>query len=319
MKKFQSTILLFLLLGGVAFSQKGKLALHSKTFNLKKFAANLKTQIAASSVTTTPEGYSFMINRDGKIADSFSTGNAYKTNTGTVGKWTTNQEINIASVTKMLSGIAVIQLLKKNNLKITDPIGQWLPAYFNATTAIRNTTFEQLLTHSSGILESNTSYDTIRAIVTRPLADPTRKANQYSNVNFALFRIMIPYLRDNSSAKNQEQAMVPSNISGFEQWLSSQYVGYMQQNVFSPAGIGITNCKPSLNSAQAFSEPSGNTQALANNGDWTETCGGGGFYMSVKEMAKVMAYLGHSTSLLSLDQRKLMDTKLLGWDQGTPE
>lgn len=315
MKQLLNTTCLLLLICSFTACQKEKLALHSKTFNLAKFSANLKLQID-TSFTTMPEGYSFMINREGKIADSFSYGIAYKNSAAGNVNWHANQEINVASVTKTLTAVAVFQLLKKNNLKVTDAIGNWLPAYFNATTAIKNTTFEQLMTHSSGILESSTSYDSIITIVRRPLANPSRPFNQYSNVNFAIFRIIIPFLRDKSSATSQEASMIPTNPDGYEKWLSGQYIGYMQQNVFTPAGLGITNCKPSLNTAQAFSEPTGIGQAVVNLVDWTEICGGGGYFMSVREMAQFMAYLSNTTLLLDFDQKQLMDSKYMGWDTG---
>lgn len=288
--------------------------MQSKTFNVQKFTANLKSQIDNSFPTSKPEGYSFMINQQGKIADSFSFGNARRSGTGAKVPWNTNQEINIASVTKSFTAVAVFQLLKKNNLKVTDSIGSWLPKYFNATVAIRNTTFEQLMTHSSGILSSNTSYDTILSVVRKPLQAPSRPANRYSNVNFALFRIIIPFLENKTAALSTEGFMLPGNQSGFEKWLSARYIDYMQNNVYTPAGLGIVNCIPSANTAQAFSDPLGNGQAIETPTPWTETCGGGGFYMSVKEMAQVMAYLGHTNTLLDFDQKKLMDAKLMGWD-----
>lgn len=312
---FQSAAIL---LGTIFFftsCQKEKLAANTRTFNVVKFRENLKSLVTASAGTQ-PEGYSFVITKDGQVADSFSTGNARRGGAGAGGNanWNTFQEINIASVTKTLTAIAVIQLLDKNDLTPGDKIGPWLPAYFNATQAIQNITFEELLTHSSGISEGSTSYDSMVAIVRRPLAAPSKPKNNYANLNFALFRVMIPYLRDKSSAMLQESTMLPANPSGFEAWLSSAYIGYMQQNIFTPIGMGTTNCKPSPGTAQAFSEPAGPGQAIATLSDWTDLCGGGGYFMSVIEMARVNAYLANSFTLLTKDQRTMMDSKYLGWD-----
>lgn len=295
--------------------KKEKVAANSKTFNLAKFTANLKMQIAASGATA-PEGYSFVITRDGQIADSFSMGNARKSTAGGNTLWNTNQEINVASVTKTFTAVAVFQLLKKNNLSITDKIGDWLPTYFNATQTIKNLTFEELMSHSSGMLEGSTGFDSMIAIVRRPLADPAKKKNQYANINFGIFRAIIPYLRDKSGAAMQESTMIPANPSGFETWLSNAYIGYMQSNVFTPIGLGVTNCKPSANTAQAFSEPSGPGQAVANLSDWTESSGGGGYFMSVLEMARFNVFIANAYTLLDKDQRALMDSKYLGWDTG---
>ena len=108
--------------------------------------------------------------------------------------------------------------------------------------------------------------------------------------------------------------MVPQNIDGYESWLSSAYIGYMQQNVFTPIGLGTTNCVPSRNTAQAFSEPAGPGQAVANLTDWTSSCGGGGYFMSVREMARFMAYLANTYEIADAKQRQLMDSKFMGWD-----
>ena len=308
---FQITSLLLVGVICITSCKKEKLALNTRTFNVEKFKENLKQQIAA---TGTPEGYCFVITKDGQVADSFSTGNARKSAAGGNTPWNTHQEINVASVTKALTAVAVLQLMTKNDIKPGDKIGEWLPVYFNATTTIKNLSFEELMTHSSGIRESSTSFDSIIAIVRRPLADPLKTKNQYSNVNFALFRAMIPYLRDKSAAAAQEANMLPGNPSGFETWLSNAYVGYMQSNVFTPIGLGTTNCKPSPNTAQAFSEPSGASQVTANLGDWTEISGGGGYFMSVLEMARFNAFLANTYTILSKDERALMDGKYMGWD-----
>lgn len=282
----------------------------SKVFSVAKFKANLKEGIQKSA-DTHPRGYSFVINQDGRWADTCSYGIAYMSAAGGTGSMHPNQEINIASVTKALTSVAVQQLLKKNKLKITDSIGPWLPKYFFAVKAVRDLTFEELLTHTSGIAESSGSYDSMKVIAKRGLDNPA-KPKKYANMNFAIFRAMIPYLRDKSAAALQESTMVPGNVAGFETWLSSQYIGYMQQNVFTPIGMGTALCKPTANTAQAFNE--GVKIVSHTPGDWTMSAGGGGYYLSTMEMARFLAYLCHSDVLLSKDQRAEMDDRSLGWD-----
>ena len=296
--------------------EKNKWAPNAKTFNLEQFRENLKNGIQFSAGTV-PQGYSFLITRDGVIADSFSFGTAFMSSAGgPSGAWTTTQEINIASVSKTMTAVGVLQLLEERGLTLSSKIGPWLPNYFNAAQSVKDITFEELLTHSSGLLESNTSYDSIKATVARGLDNQLKPKNSYANINFALFRIIIPYLRDKQDALSKENSMVPGNTAAFESWLSTNYLDYMQQNVFTPIGMNSIDCTPSANTAQAFSEPSGPGQISRTPGDWTQTCGGGGYFMSVRSMARVMAYLTHTEILLSKDQRSLMDQKLLGWDPG---
>jgi hypothetical protein len=53
-------------------------------------------------------------------------------------------------------------------------------------------------------------------------------------MNFALFRVIIPYLQDNTACILREKSP-----SSFEAWLSDKYLAYMQQNVFTPIGLGV--------------------------------------------------------------------------------
>jgi CubicO group peptidase (beta-lactamase class C family) len=228
-----------------------------------------------------------------------------------------NQEINVASVSKTITAVGVLQLLKKNSLTIDSTIGGWLPAYWNAKQAIKKLTFKELLTHSSGLAESTTTYDSLKATVARGLDDPAKPFESYANINFALFRAIIPYLANKAAATTKEAAMLPGNASGFENWLSLEYIKYMQEKVWTPMGITSATCTPSANTAMAFNESTGgavDAVITATNTDWTNSCGGGGYYLSVMEMARFNAYLSHTTSLLSGAQRQLMETFRLGWD-----
>jgi CubicO group peptidase (beta-lactamase class C family) len=291
----------------------------TKEFNAVKFRQFIAT--ALSSGGSPARGYSIVVNKGGNWVDTFSSGWAYRNATGGgYAPMHVNQEINVASVSKTITAVGVLQLLNKNNLTIDSTIGGWLPAYWNAATVVKNLTFKQLLTHSSGLLESNTGYDSLKVTVARGLDNPAKPLNTYANINFALFRAIIPYLVNKTAAATQEAAMLPANASGFENWLSQEYVKYMQEKVWTPIGISSATCTPSANTAMGFNENNGNGPVdivvTGNNGDWTNTCGGGGYYLSVMEMARFNAYLAHATSLLSSEQRLLMDAQRLGWDTG---
>src|SRR4028119_1337287 len=107
----KTTIALVLIAASFTACKKEKFGANVKKFNVAKFRENLKAQIDTSAATQ-PMGYSFVINKEGKLADSFSKGIAYiDTKSGTSGTWNINQEINIASVTKTMTAVAVFQQL----------------------------------------------------------------------------------------------------------------------------------------------------------------------------------------------------------------
>lgn len=281
----------------------------SKVFNVAKFKALLKEGILKSKPTQ-PRGFSFVINQNGKWADTCSDGIGYLVG-DRVSRMRPDLEINVASVTKALTSIGVQQLLKKQNVDLGDSIGQYLPAYFGAVKPVRDITFRQLLTHTSGITSGSHGFEPMKEVVKQPLANPA-KTPKYSNMNFALFRVIIPYLMNKTVAKQVEASMVPGNTEGFEEWMSKQYVNYMQQHVFTPIGIQEALCKPGEPSAMAFNE--GPKLSFVTQTDWTLASAGGGYYLSTMEMARIMAYLSHTETLLSNEQKNQMDAELLGWD-----
>jgi D-alanyl-D-alanine carboxypeptidase len=319
MKSYLSSAILMVFFAGIFTScQKEKLApnVPTKVFNTAKFRQFIATSL--SNGPSVARGYSIVVNKGGNWVDTFSFGWAYRSPTGgSFAAMHVNQEINVASVSKTITAVGALQLLKKNNLKIDSTIGRWLPAYWNANNAIKNITFGELLTHSSGINESNTSYDSLKATVARGLDNPLKPFDVYANSNFALFRAMIPYLADRNAAVAKENSMLPGNAAGFETWLSEEYVKYMQANVFTPIGIANATCTPSANTAMGFNENTGgpiDVVLTGANNDWLNFCGGGGYYLSVMEIARFQAYLAHTDILVDQTQRSLMNSKLLGWD-----
>lgn len=319
MKKYISfAVLLFALSTFVMSCQKEKLGPNTLTqnFNAAKFRQLIANSLSAG--TSKARGYSIVVNKDGNWVDTFSFGIAYRPATGgAFSNMHVNQEINIASVSKTITAVAVLQLLKKNNLTIDSTIGGWLPAYWNATTAIKKLTFVELLTHSSGINEFSSSYDSLKATVARGLDNPAKPVGAYANANFGIFRIIIPYLVDRNAAIAKETSMVPGNTTGFETWLSLEYLKYMQAKVFTPIGIANATCTPTANTAMGFNENTGGPvdQVVTGvNTDWLHASGGGGYYLSVMEVARFQAYLAHTDILLDQTQRSQMNSKLLGWD-----
>jgi D-alanyl-D-alanine carboxypeptidase len=302
---------------GMLSCQKDKQGPNPKVFNAQKFRQIIANQLAVTGGSPA-RGYAIVVNQGGVWVDTFSFGWAYRNATGGgYANMSVKQEINVASVSKTITAIGAMQLIKKNGLTIKSKIGEWLPAYWNARQSIKDLTFEELLTHSSGISESNTSWDSLKATVVRGLDNPAKPFDVYANMNFALFRAIIPFMVNKNVAIVKENSMVPGNVAGFESWLSQQYINYMQENVFGPIGISEATCSPTINTALGFNENlGGNVDGVVsmNPGEWSHLCGGGGYYLSAMELARFMAYLSHSYTILDKDWRALMDNKLLGWD-----
>ena len=299
------------------------LAYGGKTFDIREFEAQIHALMDDNAV-----GFSYAINFQKQlyIADGWG---LKRTDDDFGPAWHDGYtRMNIASISKTLTAVAVLQLLEKNGLSIDDPVGPWLPddwdkAYgFDSPQSI---TFKDLLTHRSGLKQTLTAieafdeefkaldkvqWDGLKAMVaygTMPWYqdDP---APQYSNVNFALFRVIIPKLWEASGESPGIGELTHAEEA------AAYYAAYMAENLFVPLGINQAACVEFwIGSPVYFYNFYDQDEPGAEAGDWTLSCGSGGWYLSAYNLANLMANIRYNDAILSPAMRALMDTHKLGW------
>lgn len=308
MKIIKSSLLALCILILLNSCKKKELGVKSnlKVFDVALFKQRIINQLSSSV------GFTIVINKDGLLVDtaSFGFGSINPSGNGTV-PVSIHQDINIASLTKTFTAMAAIKLLNEKGVLLHFPIGPWLPNKWQKSNSISQITFKELLTHTSGIRMSSFTWDSIQSLVSNPVSSD--KSYSYANANFALFRALIPKLNDANEFNIKENAL-SSDL--FREWMSKTYIELMNSLVFNPAQVYNASCNIDRNKTtiQGFSELNPQILNPVSFGDWTELSGGGGFYLTPRELAQMMAYLVHSTSILNKDQKKLMDDNLLGWD-----
>ncbi|MFK8013630.1 MAG: serine hydrolase domain-containing protein [Marinicellaceae bacterium] len=62
----------------------------------------------------------------------------------------TDTKFNIASITKLFTSVAILQLYDQGKVKLDTPIGKYLPDYPNKEVR-ESVTIKQLLTHTTGL------------------------------------------------------------------------------------------------------------------------------------------------------------------------
>ena len=110
----------------------------------------------AAQLNARVTGYSFTIVEDGQVANSVAggirnAGNPFETDT----------QVYVASVSKTVTAVAVLQLLEANNLSIYDSIGPWLPDDWirgYGFWSVGGLRFIDLLTHRSGVQQTISKY-----------------------------------------------------------------------------------------------------------------------------------------------------------------
>lgn len=277
----------------------------SGCISLSKFSANIDSALQGKVV-----GYVSLV---GSLAIISKYGQARTAADAPALAWDTDVPMNDASLAKVLTTIAVLQALAKHNpvLTINDKILPYLPPDWQANKGpnIDTITFKDLLTHSAGFRVdgngSHTTYDVLQQQMTTGV-NLSNKTPSYNNLNFAIFRVIIPYLAGWNDPGPATRATASANF----------YINYMRQNVFQPVGVSDADCKPAANSHPALSYPPPPVGAAhgIDWGDWTLSCGGGGWVLTANDLYKVMLDLTGGHTLLSDAQKTLMNSNCLGWD-----
>jgi CubicO group peptidase (beta-lactamase class C family) len=248
-------------------------------------------------------GYGFAIIAHGQVARQRANGQARTAVDGALA-FSPEVQINIASLTKTLTAVAVIRLLDAQDVGLDAPIAPYLPADWTLGPNADTITFRELLTHTSGLRGADdlaTSYDDLRALIARGIALGD-KTYAYQNQNFALFRVLIPGLRGVDLAQAADPAGAAS--AGYLSDLASVY-----GQTFPVA------CKPGQNGAPyalAYSYPAADNPGT-DWGDWTATCGGGGLYLSLHQLSAFLARLTHGAYVSGTELQTLLYGHM-GWD-----
>lgn len=220
---------------------------------------------------------------------------------------------NVASVSKVLTTIGVLQSLAKHNLTIDDKISPYLWTNWKQGPNINTITFRDLLTHKAGFRVNCNGSNTTYAVLQQQIVDGVNLSDKavasYNNCNFAIFRELLPFMEGNTySGQNTDNARAS--------WSANFYISYMNQHVFQPVGISTRACKPPTDTSYvvlSYPFPAGSTHGN-DWGDWTLSCGGGGWVLSANDLYAVVNDLANGNGLLTSDEKNLMNSNCLGWD-----
>ncbi len=291
-------------------------------FNMDRFESNLNDAFGPQTV-----GYQYAIGHNGALARASGLGltglartDADPPNTSQVA----SKEINIASISKTITAMVLLRLLEQRNVSVDSPIAPWLPASWVLGAGIGpvpagpQLSFRELLTHRSGLnanLNTSYQYADLQNYAAAGISAADKLVTTYQNANFAMFRVVIPYLRYGSDGVDNIAALVP--FASFDEVIAGLYIETVRDLAFAPTGFVQGGCVASdPNPTLSYPFPS-NGAAGIQPGDWITRCGSGGWYLSSVELLGVMAFRRFSNLILSPAARQLMDFNYLGWHDPT--
>ncbi len=308
----------------------------AQTSKIDQLEQNLRQEFQRQFV-----GYSVAIARHGRVRRTLVSGLARRDADGRK-VWGPRTRGNVASVSKSITAIAVLQALEANGLTIEAPIAPYLPSGWTRGRGFRNgqsVTFRQLLTHTSGMnqrflqLKANgnegpwgNDWDGLKFAVEKGVAarflGPDKYAagnRSYKNANYALFRIIVPKLW--RMAQGSDGSGVRKANHGA---LFALYVG---EHVMVPSGVQSASCTEPANGGHAYAydwnDPTGAGSAF--NGT-LQNCGAhAGWRLSAPHLARIAGRADCNSANNWPGDKKLLSpaacfartVRKLGWDDGS--
>jgi CubicO group peptidase (beta-lactamase class C family) len=256
-------------------------------------------QVAAHFSQITVGGYAFMARDHGKIVVSRVGGYArmpYEKE-GAGERWTALTPMHVASVSKAITGTALVKLWeeKHESFSFDEPFWPYVKDLFpNATGQSRHITIRQLLTHESGLVQLESVFhplkDAADALACATNGAPGLKS-QYNNLNYYLLRLVI------------------ERISG------QPYPQYVRSHVLLPCGAANMNTMPEGRWPLLCYASNGATNLPGNAmPDFAASAGAFGWYASTLDLS-AFVYGASSGKLISKKSAEMMFHDGFGWTE----
>jgi CubicO group peptidase (beta-lactamase class C family) len=135
-----------------------------------------------------------------------------------------HSSFQLASVSKLFTSVAILQLKDKHRLKLDDPVGTYIPELNNKLITIRH-----LLTHTSGLADYQ--------ILEKPYAQDTSKVFEINDIPSAInndpnaFRFAPGERWSYSNSGYNLLALIVERVSKL------RFQDYLKQNIFIPANM----------------------------------------------------------------------------------
>jgi len=268
-------------------------------FNTDGFVAALNAALADNTA-----GYVMQLRQHGQPITSAQVNLAKRPSDGSE-SWSQTVRMHVASVSKLITAIAMTRTLAAHNLPASTKIIDYLPTYWTKGPNIDKITFAQLMTHTSGfrVNGSDMSFPTMKALIGGGVTSANLGVYSYQNTNFGICRILLPVMNGAIAAGTTFPA--PTEDQTWDFITVNAYADYVAQHLYTPAGVvGPTLTHPDPD-ALAYTFPPGTGW---NSGDLTTESGGAGWHMSVDDLLDVMGcFRRQSTIMLPAAAQAMLD------------
>jgi hypothetical protein len=205
-----------------------------RNLNADAFVAALHSDLAAASIS----GYTLRLRRDDVVTHTMYWNWARRPQDPAELGWKPDIKMHVASVSKLVTSIAVIKLLRDKGLSYDTPVSPYMPAYLAVGQNLAGLTFRHLLSHRSGWRQAgdvgvNDGYDyaNFKTLYANGVNAVDIGQYRYHNGNFIALRVAMSVL---SGSRSRDDTPGSADIF-WDTASASDYVRYVRQNVFLPA------------------------------------------------------------------------------------
>lgn len=301
------------------------------------FKKDVFNQSLTNAVKPNVVGYQYVLIKDGKIVVEGADGLARRKadNGGTEMKMTTATPTLIGSLTKFLSGTALLNLMEKENPYAIDKgktVSQKLDRKFatmipdvwsnGLQPGINTISFRQLLQHRSGFNDTKPDNRTVLGFLqdNDAFSYIMYDKRDYANINFVMTGYLLALYEQPARAEgfNQNIAYYKMNKADGDKYVRDNLGKWMHESMKKRIWDKMTpKISPSCDAANAlkntaaytYNNKADATGTIKNTLETNGHCvGQGAYYMSSRDMANYMAHFSVSDLIVSKQTRDLMAT-----------
>lgn len=308
------TIVLLICLSKNLFSQLIPAGSNHKMLDVSKLAGEIEKRYKDKCI-----GFQFVISYKQHFEVMRSWGESRRRQDAPVKAMSNTDQYNIASVSKPISGAALMIILERlQNVTADSKMYTFLPSHWHIDNTVKVITFKDLLMHTSGFRSGASSYADLKAMVKQGINPADHGVDKYENCNYAIMRLLIPRLAGYSIVMIPPNAP-PGLVTGLEAEQAASfavdYMDFVQKKLFTPAGLPHMQCKPiATHPALCYQFPATGAHG-GNFGDATLVCGAEGWNMSSKQLSTFFSHLHETTGIWSAAVNTYM--KKLCYEIGT--
>jgi len=274
--------------------------------DFNKFAANIEREFKNKCV-----GFGYAIYSNGNMVKYGGGGNRLQKQDGGPFPMDHRTQKDAQSTSKSITAMAVMHGLLATGHDTVTRIESYLPGHWKLGKDAKLVTFRDLLQHKSGFKDVGDPDEigNIKKTISNGVS-LERGAFEYENVNFALFRVILPYLVDWKGMKAFEKS-VKYDDKKINEECSGRFVQYAKKHLFSTTGSPLIQCDyTSNNFAYAYNFEKPTVKGYPQQKGQHLECGAGAWVLSAEQYGRILAAFDNARYFSKYTVQSMKDNRL---------